>query len=359
MKILFIGILTEEVMSQTKNDGLVGSIVNVEEAAFEVGRICNAHKAMDIDFTVLLTHIGYEEDKKLAERIDPAWGVDIIIGGHSHTLPEEAITVNNIVIVQAGTGTDRIGRFDIMIDTDNNCIDSFTWKTVPIDASHCPRDEEIENLIERFKKRTDEKYNRVVTRFETVLEHPERTQETPLGNLMADIMQESLGLDVFLMGSGSIRNEKLGPIVMYQDLTECFPYDDPAYAVTVTGAQFKHMIKHMLRDEVWKGVHCEFYQLSKGLEVEYDVATHEFNKFNFNGEPLADQKILTVGLQGFHYKNFDEFFDVPIKIVDLNRKSRAISTSCVEIIDEYMSSHQRLWRDIEGRLVVLNKDAVQ
>mgnify|MGYP004445813773 FL=1 len=39
MKILFIGILTEEVMSQTKNDGLVGSVVNVEEAAAEVGKI--------------------------------------------------------------------------------------------------------------------------------------------------------------------------------------------------------------------------------------------------------------------------------------------------------------------------------
>ena len=29
-------------------------------AAAEVGKICNAHNSIDIDFTVLLTHIGFE-----------------------------------------------------------------------------------------------------------------------------------------------------------------------------------------------------------------------------------------------------------------------------------------------------------
>ena len=63
---MFIGILTEEVISQTKNDGLIGALVDVENAVQEITRICNAYNAIDIDFTVLLTHIGFEEDKKLA-----------------------------------------------------------------------------------------------------------------------------------------------------------------------------------------------------------------------------------------------------------------------------------------------------
>ena len=72
MKILFIGILTEQVLAQTKNDGIIGSFVNIEEAAAEVGKICNTYNAIDIDFTVLLTHIGFEEDQKLAAQLDPA-----------------------------------------------------------------------------------------------------------------------------------------------------------------------------------------------------------------------------------------------------------------------------------------------
>ena len=85
MKILFIGILTEVALMQCKTDGLVGSFVTLDDAAEEIGRICNTYNAIDIDFTVLLTHIGFEEDKRLAELLDPAWGVDVIIGGHSHT----------------------------------------------------------------------------------------------------------------------------------------------------------------------------------------------------------------------------------------------------------------------------------
>ena len=101
MKILFIGIITEDVLAQTKAEELIGSFVDIGEAAQEVGNICNAYNAIDIDFTVLLTHIGFEEDKKLAALLDPAWGVDVIIGGHSHTFLEEPVLVNDIYIVQA------------------------------------------------------------------------------------------------------------------------------------------------------------------------------------------------------------------------------------------------------------------
>ena len=37
-----------------------------------MGKICNAHNSIDIDFTVLLTHIGFEEDRHLARQPDPA-----------------------------------------------------------------------------------------------------------------------------------------------------------------------------------------------------------------------------------------------------------------------------------------------
>ena len=118
--------------------------------AEEVGKICNAYNAIDIDFTVLLTHIGFEEDKKLAELLDPNWGIDLIIGGHSHTLLEKPEVVAGIPIVQAAYGTSQIGRFDIMVDTDNNCIHDYEWKYVPINAENCPNDEAIEKILNSY-----------------------------------------------------------------------------------------------------------------------------------------------------------------------------------------------------------------
>ena len=106
MKVLFIGILTETVLSMAKKEALVGSFVDIHNAASEIERICNAYRSTDVDCTVLLTHIGFEEDKKLAAQLDPALGVDMIIGGHSHTFIEQPEIVNGILIAQAGTGTD-------------------------------------------------------------------------------------------------------------------------------------------------------------------------------------------------------------------------------------------------------------
>ena len=113
MKILFIGILTDTVISMAKKEALVGGFVDIHDAATEVERICNAYHGLDIDCTVLLTHIGFEEDKQLAAQLAPSLGVDIIIGGHSHTFLEKPENVNGILIAQAGTGTDQIGRFDL------------------------------------------------------------------------------------------------------------------------------------------------------------------------------------------------------------------------------------------------------
>ena len=91
-----------------------------------------------------------------------------------------------------------------------------------------------------------------MTKFKRQLTHPSRNQETELGDLLADILRDSLGIEIFLLGSGSIRSTEMGPIVLYSDFVECFAYDDAAYLMQVTGEQLKRMIRYMLRDEVWK-----------------------------------------------------------------------------------------------------------
>ena len=233
-----------------KKEELIGDFVDIHDAVTEVERICNAYHSLEIDCTVLLTHIGFEEDKQLAAQLDPALGVDIIIGGHSHTYLEKPEAVNGILITQAGTGTDQIGRFDLEINTDSNSIHSFQWTSIPITAEHCPRDMALEDILNPYKLEAEKKYSRVVTRLKRKLTHPSWYQETELGGFLADILQESLRLDMMLVGSGSIRVTEIGPIILLSDLTECMPYDDSTIALWVTGAQLKKMILYMLRDRL-------------------------------------------------------------------------------------------------------------
>ena len=353
MKILFIGILTESVLSMAKKEALVGGFVDVNDAVTEVERICNAYNSLDIDCTVLLTHIGFEEDRQLAAQLDPSLGVDIIIGGHSHTFLEKPEEVNGILITQAGTGTDQIGRFDLEIDTESNCVHSFQWKSIPITDAHCPRDIALEAILNRYKSVAEGKYSRVITRLKRQLTHPNWYQETELGGLLADILQESLRLDMMLVGSGSIRVTEFGPIVLFSDLMECLPYDDSAIALWVTGAQLKKMILHMLRDEVWEGSHCEFFQFSKGVRVVYDKASRALKEFSIKGEPIEDEKIYKIGLQYYFYLNMKDFFSVSHEEIEQNGKPRRVATSCREVLDEYLSCHQNLDHQISGRLRIV------
>ncbi len=356
LKVLFIGVITEVALMQCKTDGLIGTFVTLEDAAEEIGRICNTYNSLDVDLTVLLTHIGFEEDKKLAELLNPAWGVDIIIGGHSHTLPDEPAVVNGIPIVQAGTGTDQIGRFDLVVDTWHNCIDSYTWKTVSIDIDHCPKDPAIEELITNYKGITDAKYGQIVTRFVRELTHPTRIRETELGDLFSDVLRDALGVDVFLLGSGSIRTEQLGPIVTKGNLNECFPYDDAVHAVFMTGAQLKHAIMRMLRDEALAGEHTEFYQLSHGLVVEYDQATHSFTRFDYEGAPIDESRVYSVGLQHFHFTNLKDSFDLTLEELEKNHHARMVATSCTDIIEEVLLASQHQDATGEGRLILHLKE---
>ena len=129
----------------------IGTFISLEDAAAEVGRICNAYKDDDIDLTVLLTHIGFESDKELAAMLKPEWGVDMIIGGHSHTILEQPERVNNILIAQAGVGTDQIGRFDIVVDDDTNSIVEWTWQLIPVDDKLAEPDKDLQTFIDSFK----------------------------------------------------------------------------------------------------------------------------------------------------------------------------------------------------------------
>jgi len=352
MKVMFIGILTEDVLSATKQDSLIGSLVDVRAAAEEVGKICNAYRTEDIDFTVLLTHIGFEADKELAAMLDPEWGVDIIIGGHSHTFLEKPEEVAGIPIVQASCGTAQIGRFDITVDTDTNSIDSYTWKLIPIDDDYCPRDKELEQVIRKYKEQTDTKYSRVITRFVDRYTHPARNQETMLGKLLTDAFKDVLGVDIMFLGSGSIRGEELGPIVQYRDLMQIFPYNDKIYRIYVNGEQLKRMVKHILRDEAFEGEHTEFYQFSRGFRIEYDRKSKELISLSLNGYEIRDFDQFTLGLQAFHLKNIKEFLNVSPEEISSPRRPKVLSTNSTDVLEEYFSNQELIRASGERRLVL-------
>lgn len=352
IRMMFIGIITSEILQGMHKD-ILSSFVDVEDAAREVGQICNAWRTTDIDLTVLLTHIGFEEDKKLAQLLDPSWGVDLIIGGHSHTILEQPEVVNGILIAHAGVGTDQIGRFDLTIDMDSNSIAEYKWQLIPINDTACPHDEEIVNAVHRFKNETNKKYNRIICTFARPLTHPDRYQETELGNLMAEVIRDALEVDITLLGSGSIRKKSVPAVLTYGELKELFPYDDKIFQLKATGAQFKKMVAYTLRDEMLQGGHTEFFQYSGDLRITFDRATKTFTRFDFKGKPIQDDVVFCVSIQEYFYNNFEYCFGFPVEELTVNGKPRVLTTSIVDVLNEHLPLEANRDQKIEGRMTIV------
>jgi len=210
--ILFTGIITEKVLDSIRQDSLIGGFVSLQEASSEVGKKLAAYRNDDIDLTILLTYIGFESDMQLAKLLKPEWGVDLIISGHSHTVLDKPMKVGNILITQAGVGSDRVGRYDIVADDDTNSIVDYEWKLIQIGDNIADPDQKLADYIQSTAEIVDRKYNTIISKFSKILTRSVREEETPLGNLIADCLARVGECDVVLVGSGSIRVKELGPL---------------------------------------------------------------------------------------------------------------------------------------------------
>jgi 5'-nucleotidase/UDP-sugar diphosphatase len=349
-EILFTGIITEKIMDSLKLDKLIGSFVTLEEASDEVGKICNAYKNDDIDLTILLTHIGYESDVALAKMIKPEWGVDMIIGGHSHTVLDKPTKVNNILIAQAGVGSDQIGRFDIVVDDDTNSIVDYKWQLIPIDENIAEPDTKLEEYINSFKDEVDRKYNTILCKFTEELTHPKREEETTLGNLIADAFAENAQTDVMLVGAGSIRVKNLGPLVTLKDFLACFPYDDSISKYEITGKMLKDIFQRWMRTENRNG-EGECYQVNSGVRAVYNDNKEKLISLKVKGKEVTDTDNYTIAIQGYHFASSTEFLGISNEGLLKSGKDKVVTTSAQNVLEEWLRNNQNVTRKIEGRII--------
>ncbi|MFX1253185.1 MAG: bifunctional metallophosphatase/5'-nucleotidase [Promethearchaeota archaeon] len=348
--ILFTGIVTEKVIASLAQDELVGSFISLNDAAEEVGRISNAYKNADIDLTILLTHIGFDSDKELAKMLKPEWGVDMIIGGHSHTILEKPEKMNNILIAQAGVGTNQIGRFDIIVDDETNSIVEYKWQLIPITNEIAEPDQKILDFINSFKTEVDRKYNTILCKFAERLTHPVRYEETALGNLFADAAAEIAGCDVMFIGSGSIRSKELGPVVTLRDFMSTFPFDDTLERFSINGHKLKKMFAYFMRPEN-RTDEGECYQVNRGVQAIYNDKKKRLESLTIKGVPISNKKLYTIALQGYHATNSNPYLSITSEELRESGDAKEISRSLQQALEEHFKDQQNISRKVEGRLV--------
>jgi 5'-nucleotidase/UDP-sugar diphosphatase len=279
----------------------------------------------------------------------PEWGVDLIVGGHSHTYMERPELENGVIIVHAGMGTDQIGRLDLILDTDTNSIIDYKWRLVTIDDDLVTPDPALEEYIKSFQNPVDSKYNSMICKLAFEHTHPSRTVETSLGDLFADALAEMAECDVMLLASGSIRSRSLGPLVTLKSFRTCFPYNDYLTRFTVSGEVLKRLFGHIMRKENRTG-EGECYQVNDKVRAIYSESDDRLVGLLFDGTLVDDETKYTICLQAYHYRNSEAYLNV--SNLELERyRTKIVSTSTQEVLEEWLRNHQNQGRKAGDRLI--------
>ena len=102
--------------------------------------------ASQSDLVVLLSHVGLQDDKLLAETYD---AIDVVIGGRNARRLLAPESVNGTPIVQLGARGEDLGRLEIALDGDNRPIAS-RWQVIALGPEFAD-DPEVASLVHRYR----------------------------------------------------------------------------------------------------------------------------------------------------------------------------------------------------------------
>ncbi|MES2768941.1 MAG: bifunctional UDP-sugar hydrolase/5'-nucleotidase [Bdellovibrionota bacterium] len=125
-----------------------GRITEPVQAALKYVKILREIEKVDI--VIVLTHIGVDQDKKIAESVS---GIDLIVGGHTHILTKKPIYTNGVPIVHAGFWAQYLGEYELTV-RDSGKVELTNHKIHQIDNT-VPENAYIEDMVIGFQKRIE------------------------------------------------------------------------------------------------------------------------------------------------------------------------------------------------------------
>jgi 5'-nucleotidase / UDP-sugar diphosphatase len=255
-----------------------------------------------VDVVICISHGGVEqgkdgtftdgEDVRVAKAVP---GIDVVVGGHSHTYLREAIIVNNRTpVVQAGVNGQTLGELVVTMDGGKLTVDSS--KLLPIDDT-IPGDRAIASEIEKLKKNVTKivfasrGYSIDQPLAVAPQDLPNTFSDIPastlLANLCTDAFREATKADIGFTVNGTMRASltrgKSGVQTVY-DVFAVAPLgagvvDTTAGSALVTGyftgQDLKTLLEFLLIDN--PAHPGEFFPRASGMRFRYDPSRPKFD----------------------------------------------------------------------------------
>lgn len=271
-----------------------------------------------INKIVALTHLGYSFDEILADEVE---GIDIIVGGHSHTLLPKPVVkhVNGepTIIVQTGEYGEKLGVIDATFD-DKGVLT--TWDGNLLHVADYAEDTVAKEKLQGYKTSLDEMMAEVVghslveldynAMIDGKLQRAVRRQETNLGNLITDGMAAAMKEKITsllpsselaeikgyiaLQNGGGIREGISSGDITLGEVRTVLPFDNSIVAVKVTGTELIAALENGV-----SGSPAEYggFAHVSGMKYTYDstkakqTLDTQTEKITFNGNRIVEVQI--------------------------------------------------------------------
>ncbi|WP_186579673.1 5'-nucleotidase C-terminal domain-containing protein [Aquibacillus kalidii] len=374
-KVGIFGLTTEE----TVDISSPGSIA-FENYLQEAEKAVEAFEAQGVNKIIALTHIGYDDnaavdnDLTLAKQVE---GIDIIVGGHSHTaLAEPTVVAEDetpTVIVQTGSGNSNLGVLDVEFDN-NGIVLTQTGKLIEIGDQEA--DPEAIKVLAPYKEKVDQvAQEEIGVELEEELKNPRtngddanpsvRKNETILGNLITDGMLEKAraftGENVvmaFQNGGGIRAAIDAGPITVGEVIT-VLPFGNTLATMDLTGAELKQAFETSFSK--YPGENGGFLHVAGG-RVKFDstkpvgerVISIEYLDQDGKYVEVQDEEMYTIATNAFTAKGGDGY-DVFAKAYEEGRVTD-LGLSDWENFREYLVSLDSIPTEVEGRILDISEN---
>jgi 5'-nucleotidase/UDP-sugar diphosphatase len=195
---------------------------------------------------VLLSHLGLFADRRLAAQVP---GVDVILGGHSHTLVAPPVLVDGpdrqVVIVQAGAHGRWLGRLDLDLAGDGKLA---THAQVMRELhAGIAEDAAVAAIVARFAAPLEAIRRSVVATLPAPLDNTAcGAAACALGTLVAEAMRRAAGTEIGWMNGGGMRAGLPAGEVTMGDLLSTLPFGNTVARVTLRG----HAVRAALENGV-------------------------------------------------------------------------------------------------------------
>lgn len=312
-------------------------------------------KGQGAQYIVALSHCGYDNG---GAPLDPAIaagapGINLIIGGHSHTVLQTAAMVGKTMITQTGTAGAYVGKEVIDFTTYHGKVvgQSVSYELVPTSAS-VPEDPAIKAIVDGYNSQLKEKLDVVIGKALVALDGERadvRTKETNLGNYVADWMRISTGAEIAFENGGSVRVSIPAGDVTVGNIYAVLPFDNILEILEVKGSTLKACLENSV--SAYPAQAGAFAQIS-GFSFTFDPSKPVGSRvvsMTKDGKPMDMDATYRLCVQDFTAMGGDGYS--MLKTAKIVYKTSAWNR---DGLVEYIKANPEINPVVEGRITVVH-----